>query len=126
MTVQRFDRFRKTVIAELKRRKDMKDDWNAKAIAAASGLSSQTIYKLSTGERGQEPEFGTIFSLAKALGWKMEDVVSELLPDHASAAVKLAMEDPELFVNILKIYEQGSLRDKEKMKSDIEYAASKI
>jgi transcriptional regulator with XRE-family HTH domain len=126
MTLHGFDNFRKTVLNELTRRKEMKDGWNAKEIAEASGLSSQTIYKLANGERGQEPEFGTIFSLAKALGWKMEDVVSELLPEHASIAVKLAMSDPDLFVNILKVYEHGSLRDKEKMKSDIEYAASRL
>lgn len=126
MTLQRFDLFKKTVLEELQRRKDGKDNWNAKALAEASGLSSQTIYKLANGERGQEPEFGTIFSLARALGWKMEDVVAELLPDHASAAVKLAMSDPELFVNILRIYENGTDRDREKLKMDVEYAASKI
>ncbi len=48
------------------------------------------------------------------------------ITSHAGAAVKLAMEDPELFQNILKVFEHGSNRDREKLKMDVEYAASKI
>ena len=75
--IEIFDRFRETVLAELKKRKEA-GELQAVKLADTRGLSVQSIYSLASGTRGRQPEFITIFRLALAMGWTVEDVIAEL------------------------------------------------
>ena len=125
LTIEIFDRFRGKVLQKLRDRKDT-PDWNAAQLAEDSGLSVQSIYSLAGGQRGKEPEFGTIFKLAQAMGWTMDDIAAELFPDRAGAVYRLVRERPKVLDHLGVILDNGTDSDLEKIEADLEYMAKKI
>lgn len=125
ISIEIFDRFREKVLEKLRERKDSKE-WSAVALAEASGLSVQSIYSLAGGQRGKEPEFATIFKLAQAMGWTMDDIAAELFPDRAGAVYRLIRERPNVLDHLCEILNTGTSDDLDKIESDLGYMAKKL
>ena len=125
ISIEIFDRFREKVLEMLRERKDSKE-WNAASLAEISGLSVQSIYSLAGGQRGKEPEFATIFKLAQAMGWTMDDIAAELFPDRAGAVYRLIRERPKVLDHMGVILDMGTSDDLEKIEADLEYMAKKL
>jgi transcriptional regulator with XRE-family HTH domain len=125
LTIEVFDRFRERVLEKLREEKDSTKGWAAN-IAEKSGLSIQAIYSLAGGQRGKSPEFSTIFKLAQAMGWTMEDIAAELFPDRAGAVYRLVRERPKVLDHLAVIMDNGSDDDLAKIEADLEYMAGKL
>lgn len=125
ISIEVFDRFREKVLEKLRERKDSKE-WSAAALAESSGLSVQSIYSLAGGQRGKEPEFATIFKLAQAMGWTMDDIAAELFPDRAGAVYRLIRERPKVLDSLGAILDMGTSDDLDKIEADLEYMAKKV
>lgn len=123
--IEIFDRFRETVLAELKKRKEA-GELQAVKLADTSGLSVQSIYSLASGTRGRQPEFITIFRLALAMGWTVEDVIAELFPDRAISVGRLVRERPKVLDHLAVILENAKAEDLDKLEADLEYMATKL
>ncbi len=54
-------------------------------IAAAAGLSAETLRKIETG-RAPTPAFFTVAALASVLGLSMDEIVTDCAPPPAVAA----------------------------------------
>jgi transcriptional regulator with XRE-family HTH domain len=124
LTIEVFDRFRERVLEKLREQKEVKG-W-ATGLAEKSGLSIQAIYSLAGGQRGKQPEFSTIFKLAQAMGWTMEDIAAELFPDRAGAVYRLIRERPKVLDHLAVIMDNGSADDLAKIESDLGYMAGKL
>lgn len=120
-----FDRFRQRVLENLKEIKENKT-WNAADLAEKSGLSVQSIYSLAGGQRGKEPEFSTIFKLAQAMGWTMDDIVADLFPERAGTVYRLFREHPSILDHLFVILDGGSKEDLDKLETDMAYMAKKL
>ena len=123
--IEIFDRFRETVLAELKKRKEA-GELQAVKLADISGLSVQSIYSLASGTHGRQPEFITIFRLALAMGWTVEDVIAELFPDRAISVGRLVRERPNVLDHLAVILENAKAEDLDKLEADLEYMATKL
>lgn len=125
ISIEIFDRFREKVLDKLRERKESKE-WNAASLAETSGLFVQSIYSLAGGQRGKEPEFATIFKLAQAMGWTMDDIAAELFPDRAGAVYRLIRERPKVLDHLGDILDMGTSDDLDKIEADLEYMAKKV
>lgn len=129
LTIKIFDRFREKVLEKLREQKEMgtKDKrWNPAQMAETSGLSVQSIYSLAGGQRGKQPEFSTIFKLAQAMGWTMDDIAAELFPDRAGAVYRLVRERPKVLDHLGIILDKGTDSDLAKIEADLAYMAEKL
>jgi len=125
LTLEIFERFREKVLQKFREQKDS-GDWNAAQLAESSGLSVQSIYSLAGGQRGKEPEFATIFKLAQAMGWTMDDIAAELFPDRAGAVYRLIRERPKVLDHLGVILDKGTDSDLAKIEADLAYMAEKL
>ena len=125
LTIEIFDRFRAKVLLKLREQKES-GGWNPAQMAESSGLSVQSIYSLAGGQRGKQPEFSTIFKLAQAMGWTMDDIAAELFPDRAGAVYRLIRERPRVLDHLGVILDKGSDSDLAKIESDLAYMAEKL
>ena len=125
LTIEIFDRFRAKVLQKLREQKESKE-WSAVQLAESSGLSVQSIYSLAGGQRGKEPEFSTIFKLAQAMGWTMDDIAAELFPDRAGAVYRLIRERPKVLDHLGVILGKGTDSDLAKIEADLAYMAEKL
>lgn len=125
LTIEIFDRFRAKVLRKLREQKDS-GGWNPAQMAEASGLSVQSIYSLAGGQRGKQPEFSTIFKLAQAMGWTMDDIAAELFPDRAGAVYRLIRERPKVLDHLGVILDKGTDSDLAKIEADLAYMAEKL
>jgi DNA-binding phage protein len=125
LTLEIFERFREKVLQKFREQKDS-GDWNAAQLAESSGLSVQSIYSLAGGQRGKEPEFATIFKLAQAMGWTMDDIAAELFPDRAGAVYRLIRERPKVLDHLGVILDKGTDSDLAKIEADLAYMADKL
>ena len=124
LSMEIFDRFRERVLQKLREQKDTKG-W-ASDVAEKSGLSIQAVYSLAGGQRGKQPEFSTIFKIAKAMGWTMDDIAAELFPDRAGAVYRLIRERPKVLDHLAVIMDNGTADDLAKIESDLGYMAGKL
>lgn len=124
LDIEIFDRFREKVLQNLRDKKGEKG-W-AQEMSDASGLSVQSIYSLAGGQRGKESEFGTIFKLAQAMGWTMDDIAAELFPDRAGAVYRLIRERPMVLDYLGTILDMGTSDDLAKIEADLGYIAKKL
>jgi transcriptional regulator with XRE-family HTH domain len=125
LTLEIFDSFRDRVLERLRQDKENKT-WSAADLAEKSGLAIQSIYSLAGGQRGKQPEFSTIFKLAQAMGWTMEDIAAELFPNRAGAVYRLVRERPKVLDHLAVIMDNGTDDDLAKIEADLEYMASKL
>lgn len=125
LTIEIFDRFRDKVLQKLREQKES-GGWNPAQMAELSGLSVQSIYSLAGGQRGKQPEFSTIFKLAQAMGWTMDDIAAELFPDRAGAVYRLIRERPKVLDHLGVILDRGTSDDLEKIEADLGYMAKKL
>ena len=123
--IEVFDRFRETVLAELRKRKEDKA-LRAQELAEKSGLSVQAIYSFAGGTRGRTPEFTTIFKLALAMEWTVEDVIAELFPERAISVGRLVRERPNVLDHLAVILEKAEKEDLDKLEADLNYMATKL
>lgn len=125
LSIEIFDRFRAKVLEKLREQKDS-GEWKPGQMADMSGLSVQSIYSLAGGQRGKQPEFSTIFKLAQAMGWTMDDIAAELFPERAGAVYRLIRERPKVLDHLGVILDKGTSDDLEKIETDLEYMAKKL
>lgn len=125
LSIEIFDRFRAKVLEKLREQKESKE-WNPTQMAEASGLAVQSIYSLAGGQRGKQPEFSTIFKLAQAMGWTMDDIAAELFPDRAGAVYRLIRERPNVLDHLGVILDKGTSDDLDKIETDLGYMAKKL
>lgn len=125
LTIEIFDKFRERVLEKLREQKELKQ-WNPAQMSEACGLSVQSIYSLAGGQRGRQPEFSTIFKLAQAMGWTMEDIAAELFPDRAGTVYRLVRERPKVLDHLCVILDRGTASDFAKIEADLEYMAQKL
>lgn len=125
LSIEIFDRFRNKVLQKLREQKESKD-WSAQTLADRSGMAVQSIYSLAGGQRGKQPEFSTIFKLAQAMVWTMDDIATELFPDRAGAVYRLVRERPKVLDHLGVILDKGTDADLAKIEADLEYMARKL
>ena len=125
VTLEVFDKFKEHVLQKLREQKRVDKGWAAD-ISEKSGLSIQAVYSLAGGQRGTSPEYSTIFKLAMAMGWSMEDIADELFPDRAGAMYRLVRERPRVLEHLSAIMDKGRMEDLEKIEADLAYMASRL